>query len=248
MQGMETAYVENGVSAENASTTVGIEVIKAVAQKYQTNNQIGKATIEIDGYGTVEDVTANATVSVYTTDFVIDGTITFEDGNLTWGEIEPNVPRIVGVPEKLDLKTNSNYTINAKLKGTTGNINWISSDPSIVNVLNGEITTNSSATNPTEPVTITASATGCESKTCTVTVSEASIWGTPRNVNLYGSEVTYLSKYEATERQNNANFKIGWKLFYRNDECTYIIADKLSTEYRPEMGNYSGAYISLLQR
>ena len=36
---METAYVGNDVLAGDASTTVGTEVIKAVAQKYQINNQ-----------------------------------------------------------------------------------------------------------------------------------------------------------------------------------------------------------------
>ena len=91
---METAYVGNSVSAENASTTVGTEVIKAVAQKYQTNNQIGKANIEIEDFGTIENVTGDATVTVSTTDFEIEGTITLNDGILTWNEIVPNTPRI----------------------------------------------------------------------------------------------------------------------------------------------------------
>ena len=118
MQGMETAYVENGVSAENASTTVGIEVIKAVARKYQTNNQIGKATIEIDGFGSLEEVTGDATVSVCTTDFEVIGTISLDDGILTWGGIEPNVPaevaRVELYPTTLEIEKGKSKTVEVK--------------------------------------------------------------------------------------------------------------------------------------
>ena len=172
MQGMENAYVENGVSASEAQNTVGRTVIQAVADKYATNNQIGKATVTVDVEKTNNVISDNATISISTRDFVIEGTITLKDGVLTWGEIEPNVPRISGVPETLTLDTGSNYTINAKLKGITGSISWSSNKPSIASVSNGEITTALSMTNPTEQVTITASADGCESKTCILTVTK----------------------------------------------------------------------------
>ena len=169
MQGMETAYVENGVSKSEASTTVGQTVINSVLEKNGTN--IGKATINVEQ--TEENgVKGNASISIYTTDFVLDGTITLNDGVLTWEDIEPNIPRITGVPETLSLDTNSTYTINAKLKGTTGSISWSSNKTSIASVSSGVITTATSITNPTEQVTITASANGCESKTCVVTVNK----------------------------------------------------------------------------
>ena len=172
MQGMENAYVENGVSASEAQNTVGRTVIQAVADKYATNNQIGNATIIVDVAKTNNVISDNATISVTTTDYAIEGTITLKDGVLTWGEIEPNVPRISGVPETLSLDTGSNYTINAKLKGTTGSISWSSNKPTIASVSNGVITTVPSITNATEQVTITVSADGCESKTCILTVTK----------------------------------------------------------------------------
>ena len=136
MQGMETAYVGNSVSAGNASTTVGTEVIKAVAQKYQTNSQIGNATIEIDGFGTLEEVKGDATVSVYTTDFVVDGTIKLEDGILIWGEIEPNVPsiKITNAPETLGVGKNVTLQTTIKRISTTPTVTWLSSDDSIATV------------------------------------------------------------------------------------------------------------------
>ncbi|MBO6233364.1 MAG: Ig-like domain-containing protein [Clostridia bacterium] len=126
----ETAYVENGVAAGSASTTVGTEVIKAVAQKYQTNNQIGKATIEVTGFGTVANVTGNATVSISTTDFIVEGTIYKDGGNLTWGEIEPNIPsiKIINAPSTLDIGKNITLQTEIKRVKDTPTISWSSND------------------------------------------------------------------------------------------------------------------------
>lgn len=88
----ETAYVNEGVSAGSASEKVGTEVIKAVAQKYQTNDQIGKAIIEIKGYGSISNVTKNAKVVVHTTDFQVKGTIFKIGGRIVWGDIEEYDP------------------------------------------------------------------------------------------------------------------------------------------------------------
>ena len=133
MQGMETAYVGNGISNTEASTIVGQSVIDKVLEKNGTS--IGKATINVEQ--TEENgVKGDASISIYTTDFAVDGTITIQDGILSWEEIEPNVPRISGVPETLSLDTNSTYTINAMLKGTTGDISWSSNKPAIASVSN----------------------------------------------------------------------------------------------------------------
>ncbi len=172
MEAYQTAYVENGVSAGEASTTVGTYVRTKLNEKYGTdgNFKTGLATITSTTTGNIE---------ISTTDFVIEGNIADKGGNLTWGEIEPNVPRISGVPSTYELNTGESFTIPAILKGTKNNIDieWSSSNSSIATVTNGVVT---AATNliideqtvNTAQVTITVSATGCESKVCTITVNK----------------------------------------------------------------------------
>ena len=211
---MENAYVENGVLAENASTTVGAEVIKAVAQKYQTNNQIGKATIEIDGFGTVENVVDDATIIVYTTDFEVEGTIYKDGGRLIWGEIEKNKPRIVGVPTQLELTIASfPYTINATVKGTDNSISWESDAPTIVSVSNGVLTVDETKVTNTTIVTISASADGCETKTCVISIKK------PVSI---GDNVNYSTILNGQTLNN-------WSVFYIDGDYTYIILDNYLT-------------------
>ncbi|MBO4293420.1 MAG: hypothetical protein J5881_03425 [Clostridia bacterium] len=82
----DTAYVGNGISSTEVSNSVGRAVIKAVAEQIQGNNQVGKATIEITGYGTLDNINNDAKITITTRDFTEKGTITIEDGILTWGE------------------------------------------------------------------------------------------------------------------------------------------------------------------
>ena len=82
------------------------------------------------------------------------------------------MPRIVGVPESIELNTGISFTIPATLKGTTGTIHWKSSNEDIATVEDGIVTAASTITKPSEQITITASSTGCESKICTVTVNK----------------------------------------------------------------------------
>ena len=223
MQGMETAYVRNGVSSTEASTTVGQTVINSVLEKNGTN--IGKATIDVEQ--TEENgVKGNASISIYTTDFVVDGTITIQDGVLTWGEIEQNVPRIVGLKPSLELDTGENYPISVKLKGTTGTIYWNSSDPTIAKYDNGLIKTAQSIDGNSETVTITASANGCESKTCTLIVNATLPIGEADSnyLKYYGKIVNYPS-------QDNTKT---WQFYFRDNKNTYIIASTpTTTSYRP---------------
>ena len=69
-------------------------------------------------------VKGNALITISTRDFEIEGKITLQDGILTWGEIEDNVPRIKGIPTSLILKSGEKKDFNATLKGITGTINW----------------------------------------------------------------------------------------------------------------------------
>ena len=65
------------------------------------------------------------------------------------------------------------YKISAHLKGVSGNITWSGGNANVATVSNnGLVTAASNITNSTEEVTITASAEGCESKQCRVTVKK----------------------------------------------------------------------------
>lgn len=166
---MENAHVGNIVLTENDSTTIGQAVIDAVLPLNGTT--IGKTSIEVT-QAVNDNVEGDASISISTTDYVVNGTITLEDGMLTWREIEPNVPRIEGVPLTLELNTSSSITIPATLKGTTGTIQWTSSNENIATVEDGVVTASSTITKPSEKIIITVSATGCEDRICTVTVTK----------------------------------------------------------------------------
>ena len=190
----ETAYVANGVEAKNASTTVGTLVRTKLNQKYGTdgNFKTGLATIT---------ATATGNIEISTTDFVIEGEIAAQGGNLTWGEIEPNVPRIVGVPTHLEIGTDElPYTINALLKGTTGSITWSNGGSTVVNVSNGQLSLATSITGSSVTANITASATGCETKTCAVTITKVVVPQVGDIVNYSPSgQYNWKAKYASSD-------------------------------------------------
>lgn len=136
MQGMETAYVGNDVSVGDASRTVGQAVIDAILEKNGTN--VGKATIDIT-QEEINNVKGNASVSIYTTDFVVDGTITLKDGILTWGEIEPNIPsiKIRNAPDTIEIGKTAELSIEIKRVSTIPTITWSSEDTDIA-IINNE--------------------------------------------------------------------------------------------------------------
>lgn len=237
---METAYVGNSVSAENASTTVGTEVIKAVAQKYQTNNQIGKANIEIEDFGTIENVTGDATVTVSTTDFEIIGTITLEDGILTWDEIIPNTPRIKLNKKDIALAPGGTATLSVKFKQleeTT--IEWSTSDSNVATVSNGVVTIKTTA-NDDDTAIITAKATYGDKNytaTCNVLVSQVSTPATQALINtptMIGADVMNYTANEVSD----------WQVFYATESEVFIISTKIletNTLINGQNGNYSGS-------
>ncbi len=227
MQGMETAYVGNGISAENASTTVGTEVIKAVVQKYQTNNQIGKATIEIDGFGTIDNVERDATITVYTTDFLVEGTIYKAGGLLTWGAIETNQPsiKINNPPESVAVGSTAPLSAEIKRTTETPTITWTTGDENIATVDNSGVVTGVSEGTATITAEIIIDGTKY-SNTCSLTIkSDLVTIGTAINADKYGYKV------------NGYNVKISevgcWRLFYQDTENTYIIANIPQGNYKP---------------
>ena len=245
LHGMETVYVSNGRLAENTSTTVGTEVIKAVVQKYQTNNQIGKATIEIEDFGTVENITGDATISVSTTDFEVIGTIALEDGNLTWGEIELNVPAVVDRvelnPTTLDIEQGGSGTVEVKCYNSSNNLiptrkltdisiakksgsNNITVTQDAKNKNFATITVSESETVGTGNAVITATAGGVEAITenqCTINVK--------KKVPLIGQYVEYNISYTdmyvsdidtATEGNQGFTAINGWRILEPGTKST----------------------------
>ena len=132
----DAAYVGNGISSSEASNSVGRAVIKAVAEQIQAKNQYGKATVKITDYGTIANITNNATIAISTRDFELTGTITLQDGILTWGEIEPNVPsiKITNAPETLGVGKNVTLLTEIKRVNATPTVEWSSSDEDIATV------------------------------------------------------------------------------------------------------------------
>lgn len=108
----EEVYVKNSASGQEISDFIGKIVIKSVAEQIQSNNKIGKAIVEITGYGTNENVTNNAQITITTNDLILEGTITVQNGILTWGEIGTNnVMKASDVLPKSTDSTESPYVI-----------------------------------------------------------------------------------------------------------------------------------------
>jgi len=207
-EGFETAYVENGVSAGNAQSTVGKTVIQALETKYASNNTIGKATISVDVTRDANNEITGGTVTIFTTDFEVVGTIDVNGGNLSWGEIENNIPGIKGVPETLSMDTGTTKTINATLKGITGTITWTSTDEDVATVSNGVIRAADTLIVNDQPVntaTVTITATlGSYSESCTVTVHKVVAPQVGEVVN-YAPNQTYTWDYSLAESGSGAN-------------------------------------------
>ncbi len=155
----ETAYVGNGVTSTDASKIVGQAVIDAVKAKNGTN--VGKASIAVE-----QPANSNATITITTRDFEVEGTITIQDGILTWGEMEELTPGLTLRTISLNLAPGEEGTISYKVRGLSGNVSW-ASDNASVTVLNGVVSVDSGAEEGT--ATITASI-GEYTKTCSVTI------------------------------------------------------------------------------
>ena len=221
MQGMETAYVGNGVSAGSASTTVGRTVIKSVAEKYSSNNQIGKATITVEDFGALNDISSDATVTIYTTDFEVIGTIELDGGKLTWGEIESNTPGIKIINAPSSLSVNGTAILETKLKKIPLDtpISWSSSETDIatVNQETGEVkgVTEGTITITAEAIVDGVTYTG----TCDIEITQSKA----DKINSAIGTVVKYPKATATTAGYSADYDGSWRVFYADDEELFII-------------------------
>ena len=171
-EGYETAYVGNGVSAGDASKTVGQAVIDAVKAKNGTN--VGKASISVE-QTMKNEKPDDATITITTRDFEVIGTITINDGILTWGEIETNIPGVFLDKTEATLNPNGTLTLTARKKNVSENITWtITGDSTITKTEdsgdNLKVTINGApGTSNGDNAIIKASAGGYEA-TCEITV------------------------------------------------------------------------------
>ena len=137
----ETAYVGNGVAAGDASTTVGQAVIDAV-KSYHGKTQ-GKASIEVIQAET-NSIKGNATITITTRDFIVEGTITIEDGILTWEEIEDNVPgiKITNIPSYIAKDGFAMLDVKRRDVSTDAQVTWTSltTNYATVNSTTGKVT------------------------------------------------------------------------------------------------------------
>ena len=247
MQGMENAYVENGVSASESQNAVGRTVIQAVADKYATNNQIGNATIDIDVPKTNNVISDNATILISTTDFEVEGTITLKDGVLTWGEIEPNTPRIKLNKNELRLAPGEATTLTVKFKQleeTT--IEWSTSNANVATVSNGVVTIKTTA-NDNDTAIITAKAINGDKEytaLCDLTVFIHPVQATKAMINtanIIGQDISYTGY--------SSSYSGGWQIFYATENEVFIIAkDLVNTNWQIPLKannsntNYEGSF------
>lgn len=172
----DIAYAGNGVSSTEASKSVGRAVIKAVAEQIQAQNQYGKATVEITGYGTIADITDSATIKIETRDFEVDGIITINDGVLTWGKVLQKVPSImIETVNSTTVDTNETVQLTAEfLNMNSTTLTWNSSDKNVATVDNsGLVRVVSEIYGAT--ANITATGNGVTSNTITITVQRKTV-------------------------------------------------------------------------
>lgn len=137
MEAYQNAYVENGVPAGEAATTVGTYVRTKLNEKYGTdeNFKIGLAIITATSTGDIE---------ISTTDFVIKGEIAAQDGNLTWGEIEDNVPgiKIINIPSFVEKDSFVTLDIKRRYVSNDAQVTWTSltTNYATVNSTTGKVT------------------------------------------------------------------------------------------------------------
>ena len=219
----DTAYVGNGVSSSEASNSVGRAVIKAVAEQIQANNQVGKATIAITGYGALDNINNDAMIEITTRDFITEGTITYQDGILTWGEIEENVPgiRITGVPTSID--KGSYVDLSIKRRDVTGDVTWTSGTTSVAT-----IDPNTGRVNGIKAGSSIITASVTENGTtytaeCTIRVAASK----DDTINSQIGTVIAYPKATATTSGYSADYNKTWKIFYANSEEMFIIPSSI---------------------
>ncbi len=156
-------------------------------------------------------IKGDASITITTRDFEVEGTITLQDGILTWGDIEENVPgiKIINVPNFVAKDAYS--TLDVKRKGVSNDaeIRWTSGDTSIATIEEntGKVKGISEGT-----ATITASVTGTDyTAQCTIRVREIVM---PQ----VGDFVTYDAGSWTTDANNNI-------LIHYTDGTTEAVAD-----------------------
>ena len=162
------------MSSTAAATTVGQAVINAV-KTYDGTTQ-GKASISVE-----QPSNSDATITITTRDFEVEGTITIQDGILTWGEIEENVPGVFLNKTEATLNPGGSLVITARKKNVSENITWskVSGSASITvtedqnDNLKATINVTPGASNGDSAI-IKASAGGYE-PTCTITVEKVPV-------------------------------------------------------------------------
>ena len=214
---------------------MGRAVIKAVAEQIQAKNQIGKATMEITDFGTIANIIDNATVTISTRDFEVVGTITIEDGVLTWGEIDKIKPgiKIIDVPAALEKNAKTTLNIKRKEISNTVSVTWESLNPDFatVNESTGEVT---GVEIGTAKIKATATDNGTTyTAECTIKVEMSK---EDKINSKIGTEILYPKAQAGTATTDavagyTADYNGTWKIFYANSEEMFIIPSTIVPAY-----------------
>ena len=205
----DTAYVGNGVSSTEAATTVGQAVIDAVLP--YNGKTIGKASIEVEQ--TIKNSKRDdATITIITRDFEIVGTITIQDGILTWGEIGTPVPGIKLSRSTLTIEPGKTGELAVLFKMIPSNtsVTWTSTDYNKkISVDNGTVSVNSRVANGTT-ATIRARV-SFEGKDY---VASCKVTAKVRQpiVGVVGDYIPYNVSYKDTYTGNIFTSTTGWRI------------------------------------
>lgn len=217
----EAVYVADGVSAGNAKTTVGKNVIKALYDKYGDETQVENATVEVTVQGVASslDEITGGTISIYTTDFEVVGTVELSGGVITWGEIEDNIPgiKIINIPDSVGINEEKTLSIKRKHVSESAPVTWTSETTSkaTINQNTGVVKGIAEGTSK-----ITASITDGETTytaECTIKVELSKADKINKKI---GEEIAY-DRYDATKYNDT------WKIFYANSEEMFIITSSV---------------------
>ena len=179
--GYKTAYVGDSVSAGSASNIVGKTVVKALYDKYGASKTMGKATISVTPTGSIDASDLNAitggTVTVYTTDFEVIGTVEMDGGVINWEEISSNSPSItLRAESSTTLAPGGTVQLFADFRKmeplALEELTWKSSNESVATVNSSGLVKVDSKAIDKQEVNITATVNGITSSSLTITVKD----------------------------------------------------------------------------
>ncbi len=179
------------------------------------------ATVEVTVQGVASslDEITGGTITIYTTDFEITGTVELSGGVINWGEIEDNIPgiKIINIPDSVGKNEEKTLSIKRKHVSESAPVTWTSQTTSIATI--GE---NTGVVRGVELGTSKITASVADGETtytaeCTIKVELSKA----DKINAKIGEVIAYDGYNTTKYDGT------WKIFYADSEEMFIISSEI---------------------